>query len=597
VDRSAKLFAAADRALQAGDPAEAERLCRQAVALVPDDAEAHYRLGLALARRGDARAPDAYREALRLRPDHGEAHAGLGVALASGGKAEEGVAHLRQAVGLRPGLAKAHHNLGVALADLGKPEEAAASLREALRHRPDYPEAWYNLGVTLGQLGRRDEAVAAYREAVRLRPGYAEALNNLGLALTEAGEHGTAAVFLRQAARLRPDFAEAHNNLGLALAGLARHAEAEAAYAEALRLDPASVEAHTNLGSAYKDQGRLDEALASYELALWHRPDGATAHWNRALAWLQAGDFARGWPEYEWRWRRARAERRRFSGPAWDGGPLEGRTVLLWAEQGLGDTLQFVRYARLVRERGARVVLAAPGTLLPLLGSCPGVDQLVDEQAEAPPFDVQAPLLSLPGLLGTTLGTVPADVPYLAAEPARVARWRGRLAKLPGFRVGIALQGNPRHVGDRHRSVPLDCFAPLAGVPGVSLVSLQKGPGSEQVAALAGRWPVADLGDELDQGAAFVDTAAVVQGLDMVVTVDTAVAHLAGALGRPAWVALSAAADWRWLRGREDSPWYPTLRLFRQERPGEWGPVFARLAAALSQAADARPSRRRRAAA
>jgi tetratricopeptide (TPR) repeat protein len=511
-----------------------------------------------------------------------DAQVAHGTRLAQQGRRAEALACFRQALRLRPDHARAHHNLGVALAEEKKYAEAAASLREALRCQPHYAEAHYNLGNTLGELGRAEEAVASYREAIRCRPDYVDALNNLGLALTRLGRAGEAAVFLRQVVRLKPDFAEGYNNLGLTLAERGDFAAAETCYEQALRLNPRYAEAHTNLGSAFKEQGRLEEALACYELALDLDPDAVTPHWNRALAWLQLGNFEQGWPEYEWRWRRQGTTPRAFAQPRWDGAPLHGRTILLHGEQGLGDVLQFIRYAPLVQERGGTVFVAAPPGLVALLSRCPGVARVIPENEALPPFETHLPLMSLPAVFGTTLATVPAAVPYLVAEPGRRERWRERLPGVRGFKVGVAWQGNPRHRWDRHRSFPLAQLEPLARVECVTLVSLQKGPGSEQLALLGDRFPVLDLGPELDaDGAAFADTAAVLGCLDLVVCCDTAVAHLAGALGVPVWVALAAIVDWRWLLGREDSPWYPTMRLFRQERLGEWGPVFERIAVEL----------------
>jgi tetratricopeptide (TPR) repeat protein len=614
---AAAAVAAARERLRAGEPAQAERLCRQAlesrpgdadllqvlgaallaqgkaaeaaaageqaVRLRPDSADAHFGLGQALAALGRReKAVGPYREALRLRPDHPDATAALGLALAETGRPAEALPHLRETARLRPDSPTALHNLGVALAQVGRHAEAVRGLEEALRLKPDYVEALFNLGTTLKELGRHDEAVPRLREALRLKPDHGGALNNLGLTLVEAGRPAEAVPFLRQAARLTPALKEAHNNLGLALADLGRFAEAEACYERALALGPAYVEAHTNLGSACKEQGRLEEALTCYQVALWLHPESATAHYNRSLAWLQQGDYEQGWAEYEWRWKRRQARPRLFDRPRWDGSPLAGRTALLWCEQGLGDTLHFVRYAALVKAKGGAVVLECPAPLVPLLSGCPGVDRLVAEKTPLPAYDVQAALLSLPHLLGTTLATVPAAVPYLHADPARVEAWRGRLGAGGDFRVGIIWQGNPRHQWDRHRSAPLVSFAPLARLPGVRLYSLQKGPGTEQLAAAGRRLGVAALPAELDaEGGAFLDTAAVMKTLDLVVTVDTAAAHLAGALGVPVWVAVSQVSDWRWLLGREDTPWYPTMRLFRQERLGEWGPVFERMAAEL----------------
>jgi Flp pilus assembly protein TadD len=514
----------------------------------------------------------------------------LGVALGQSGRQAEAVAAFREALRLEQEFAQAHHNLGVALAQLGESHEAVASFRRALRLRPDYPEAYYNLANTLGGMGRWAESVESYRQAIRFKPDYAEALCNLGLALTESGqlgELGEAVVLLRQAARLRPDYVEAHNNLGLALAALGRFDEAVASYEQGLHLAPNHAQTHANLGSAFKEQGRLDEAVACYQQALRLDPESASAHWNLSLAWLQMGDYERGWREYEWRWRRKGAAMRPFRQPLWDGGPLKDRTILLHSEQGLGDTIQFVRYAALVKQHGGRVVLECPGLLLPLFAGVPGVDQLVAEGAELPPFEVHSPLISLPRLLGTTLETVPADVPYLTADPGLVETWRQRLESIDGYKIGICWQGNPHHRWDRHRSVPLSQFACLAARPGVRLISLQKEHGTEQIAALASLVPVINFGDELDRTAgAFMDVAAIMRNLDLVITTDTAIAHLAGALGAPAWLLLSSIVDWRWLLKREDTPWYPTMRLFRQDTLDDWDVVFGRMTAELRQHLD-----------
>jgi Flp pilus assembly protein TadD len=432
-------------------------------------------------------------------------------------------------------------------------------------------------------MARRQEAVDHYRHALRLQPTNADVLNNLGLALTELGRPAEAIVPLQQAVRLRPTSVEALNNLGLALTDVGRLSEAQAALEQALRLQPTFVDAHTNLATVSARLGRFAEALAGYEMSLWLRPSGVSPHWNRALTWLQMGDFERGWPEYEWRFRRKRSRPRPFAQPRWDGSSLAGRTILLHPEQGLGDVIQFVRYAALVKQRGGTVVVECPRSLYPLFSRCAGIDHLVAEGDPLPPFDFQVPLLSLPGLLGTTLASIPAQVPYLGAEPQLVDFWGQRLRRDPGLRVGIAWQGNPRHQWDRHRSVALAQFAPLARLEGVRLISLQQEHGTEQLSALAGRFPVEPLGPNPDgQPVTFADTAAVLHHLDLVVTVDTSLAHLAGALAVPVWVALSTYSDWRWLLDRDDSPWYPTLRLFRQAQLGQWQHVFERIAITLS---------------
>jgi tetratricopeptide (TPR) repeat protein len=326
------------------------------------------------------------------------------------------------------------------------------------------------------------------------------------------------------------------------------------------------------------DQGKLDEAAACYRRALELRPDYADAHWNQSLLLLLTGDLERGWAKYEWRWKIKQWSPRDFPQTLWDAQPLEGRTILLHAEQGLGDTIQFARYASLVKERGGAVIVECQRPLLSLLASCAGIDRLVGQGDELPPFDVQVPLLSLPGIFHTSLRDIPATVPYLFAHPSLVERWRQELGGIAGFKIGIAWRGSPIHKNDRARSIPLSCFEPLAGLPDIHLFSLQKGAGTEELQDARDHFPVAELGSRLED---FMDTAAVLKNLDLVITCDTAVAHLAGALGVPVWVAIPFAPDWRWLLGRSDSPWYPTMRLFRQKKLGNWEDVFEEIKAEL----------------
>ncbi len=308
---------------------------------------------------------------------------------------------------------------------------------------------------------------------------------------------------------------------------------------------------------------------------------------NRALTLLLLGDFAAGWPEYEWRFRADGIPKWPWLQPMWDGSPLEGRTILLQREQGLGDILQAIRYAPLVKQRGGRVLVVSPRKMIPILSTCAGIDQLLPDDERLPKFDVFAPLLSLPGIFKTDLATIPADVPYLSAPAESVEHWRGVFAKDRRLRVGIGWQGSTTFKGDRARSFPLALFEPLAAIPGVRLLSLQKGAGSEQLADA--KFKVEDLGSTLDEGAAaFCDTAAVIENLDLVISSDTALAHLAGALAARVWVALPLSPDWRWLLDRDDSPWYPTMRLFRQTRAGDWPAVFERIAAELTLLASRR---------
>ncbi len=497
-----------------------------------------------------ARAEQAYLQFVQQEPQSAQAWYLLGILSQARGDLAAAAARLEQAVRLRPDFAEAHNQLGKVHRDQRRPADAETRFREAARLRPDFADPHYNLAVILLR---------------QKRPA-------------EAEESGRAAV------RLLPEVAATHNTLGVALLDQDRLAEAIACFERAVQLQPRNVEGLNNLGNASWQLGRFEDALASYAQALQIQPDYAEVHRNVALIRLLLGDFDRGWPEFEWRWRLPGLRPRIFTQPRWDGSPLAGRTLLLYAEQGLGDTLQFVRYARLAKEQGATVIVECQKPLLRLLARCPGIDQLVGQGDPTPPHDVCAPLLSLPSLFRTTVDTIPAAVPYLEADPALVEQWRQELASLSGFKIGINWQGNPHYQHDRQRSLPLREFAPLAGLPGVRLVSLQKGPGSEQLAAVAGQWPVTDLGTRLDETTgSFMDTAAVMKNLDLVVTSDTAIPHLAGALGLPVWVALAKVPDWRFLLEREDCPWYPTIGLFRQESQGEWGPVFQRIAQAVQR--------------
>jgi tetratricopeptide (TPR) repeat protein len=571
---------------------EAIACYRRALELRPDYASAENNLGNALTEQGKLdEAVACYRRALRLKPDYADAQVNLRSALEQQGEAQfrqgdaclergdldRAVACYRLALDLHPALAEAHNNLGVALNRQAKPEEALGCFRRALGLKPDYADAEGNLGMTLKDLGELDEAVACCRRAVELRPDVALAHNNLGVALTAQRNPEEAAACFRRALEIKPDFLDARNNLGVALKDQGKFDEAIACYQAALGQDPAYAQAQYNLANALCEQGRRDEAAACCRRALELVPDLAEAHVQLSLLALLTGDFALGWAEYPWRWKTKQCQPRDFAQPPWDGRPLEGKTILLHAEQGLGDAIQFVRYAPLVKARGATVIVECPGPLMSLLASCPGVARVVGRGDRLPPFDVQASLLSLPGIFHTSLEDIPAIVPYLFAEPGLVERWREEWGA-GGWKIGLAWRGNPNHANDRARSFPLAFLQPLAGLPDVRLFSLQKGAGVVELQQAAGRFSVTELGSRLSN---FMDTAAVTKSLDLVIACDTAMAHLAGALGVPVWVALPFHPDWRWLLDRADSPWYPTARLFRQPRPGDWGSVFREMEAQL----------------
>ena len=443
--------------------------------------------------------------------------------------------------------------------------------------------AWCFLGMACHDQARYDEAVDAYHKAIEIQPDFPVALSNLGNTLKQLGQLDEAEASCREALRLKPDYSTAFNNLGVALVAQGRLQEASATFEEALALMPNDAVTHSNLSAALVRQGKYTEAEANSKQALSLNPNYAEAHKNQGIVWLLLGDFERGWPEYEWRWQCPGSKMPGYSASLWQGEPLDGKTILLHHEQGLGDTIQFVRYATILKQHGAgQVVVKTQKPLMKLLAACPGIDELVCDDAKLPAFDVHVPMLSVPGILETTFESIPAKVPYLHAESELVAKWQRRLAAYDGFKVGIAWQGSPDFHADAQRSVPLQHFAKLAAVPGVRLFSLQKGFGSEQIDAMNGQFELVDFGEELDVDAGpFMDTAAIIQNVDLVITSDTSVPHLAGALGVPTWLALSISPDWRWFLEREDNPWYPTMRLFRQQKLGDWEDVFSRIGDAL----------------
>jgi hypothetical protein len=385
----------------------------------------------------------------------------------------------------------------------------------------------------------------------------------------------------RRSVQLRPDYAPAHYGLGTALKEAGKISEAIASYHRALELDPGFAEAHNNLGLCLEQQGQLDEAAICYRRATELAPDFVRAHWNLSLLLLLKGDYEHAWAEYEWRWKTGEIPARLFAQPKWDGQPLAGKTVLLYAEQGYGDTFHFVRYAPLVQRLGGRVILQCQQRLAAVLAELLGIDQLVPEGHDLPNFDFHAPLLSLPGIFNTTLATIPAEIPYIFADPDLVEHWRDRLSDIAGIRIGINWHGRVADPHAARRDIPLTHFLDLARLPGVRLISLQKSPPDVWQPSDYSH-AIIDLGPDFDQARGpFVDTAAVMKNLDLVISSDTSIVHLAGALGVPVWVALPSVADWRWLRDRSDSPWYSTMRLFRQKKPGDWGQVFEEIGETL----------------
>ncbi|HYV34247.1 MAG TPA: tetratricopeptide repeat protein, partial [Gemmataceae bacterium] len=537
---------------QTGRLEQAGESMRQSLDLKPGAVGFRCNLGLVYQALGKTQEAIAtYEEVLRLDPQSAEAHGVLCNLLRPLGQLENAVAHGREAVRLQPDFAGAHNNLALAYREQYKLDEAVAHYREAIRIDPGYAAAHRNLGQALAAQDNLAEAEIHCRMALQFNPHFPEAHNSLGNILQSLGKVAEAVTHIRQALLLKPDFAEAHNNLGNALLRLEKRDEAEAHYLEAQRLRPEYDEVFNNLGALMLSTDRIDEGLANFEQALRLNPDYVEAHWNRSLGWLLHGDFERGWTEYEWRWQRPDFKWRNLPQPLWDGSNFAGKTLLIQTEQGLGDTIHFIRYAPLVKARGGTVIVQCQLALLKLLGGMEGVDQLAPLGSPLPPFDLQVQLLSLPRIFHTSEDNIPRAVPYLHADSALVEKWREcrvggvfethQIAKVgseysthptarhPPLLIGIAWQGNPTQSTDRRRSMPLRCFAPLAKLPGIQLVSLQKGFGVEQIQAVANDFSVVDLGSQLDEtSGAFMDTAAIMKNLDLVISSDTAVPHLAG---------------------------------------------------------------------
>ncbi len=567
---------------------------REALLHQPGNLDVRIQLAVLLGECGDVAAEEAqYRLVLRHAPGADpdvarvqvDARFRLANLLVRRKHLDDAISEFRQVLRQKPDFAAAHLHLGAVLFELSAFEESERCYREALRLDPAYAEAYCNLGGLLVKLDRLDEGEINLRQACKLRSGFAEALNNLGQLLRIRGRPEEAEICCREALRESPDYVPAHLTLGSALRDSDRFHEAEACFRTALDRNPNWPEALNNLGTVLVDLGRADEAIESFRAALSQRPDYAEAHANLAVALLLAGQFDEGWRQHEWRWKRGtnKPSPRGFSQPLWDGGDIGDRVLLLHAEQGFGDTLQFCRFVPAVAA-GRRVILEVQQALVPLLAGLPGIERIIARHDPLPPFDLHCPLLSLPRALGITLETIPQQ-PYLRADPQRVAAWRQRVQQLDGLRVGLVWAGNQAMVGDRRRSIPLERFSQLADIRGVSFVSLQKGPAAGQ--SLAQGLSLHDWTEELHD---FGDTAALIEALDLVISVDTSVVHLAGALGRPVWLLNRFNRCWRWLVNRDDSPWYPTLRQFRQPQPGDWSSVLQNVRAELETCSSIRPA-------
>jgi tetratricopeptide (TPR) repeat protein len=490
------------------------------------------------------------------------------------GRLMEAEAVCRQILQVQPNVPEAEHLLGVIAHQNGKLSEAIDHVRRAAELAPQVALFHANLGEMLRMAGSPKLAAEAARCALEIEPAMPAALSNLGAALYELKDYEGAARAQRDAIAAKPDFAEAHSNLGNALHAVRRFDEALAAYRRAIEINPNYADAWANLGTTLHHSGSFEEGISVLRRAIALAPQHANAHSGLGILLLMRGDFAEGWDEYEWRLRSSERKGPKFPEIPWQGENLAGKHIYIQAEQGFGDTLQFARYIPLLAARGAKITLRVHQQLVSLLReSLPGIAVLGD-RGDPAPYQCDAALLSLPRLFRTRLETIPAAVPYLRAPAEAIGRWTTRLAKMTGVKIGLVWSGNPEHINDTRRSLDLDRLARLFALRGASFASLQFGPRAADLKKLKGKTPIDDLGTKFED---FADTAAAVTALDLVITVDTSVAHLAGALGKPVWMLLPWVADWRWLLNREDNPWYPTMRLFRQKAGEDWADVIARV--------------------
>lgn len=568
-----------------GRPRDAAESYRRALLLNPNDVDSMQLLASLLGKAGDWNgAMELYDQLLQREPHKAEWMYRLGHSMKQQSRIGEALPFYRQAVLLYPDSADAQFNLGKALFEAQRRSESLGCFQRVVALQPSDAEAHNYLGQILHEVGEAGQARRAYLEALRLRPDYPEALSNLGALLMEVSEMQSAEVLLRRALQIAPEFTCAATNLGSLLSRRGRFVEAFEIFRKVLQTDPNNPMVLCSLGFSLDALGDLEGARECFELALKAEHGSALARFNLSSHLLLAGNFAEGWSWYE-----RRLELRQFTGKPrtfpqsrWRGEPLADASIFLHAEQGLGDTLQFARYALLLAERGAQVTLEVQSPLGPLLRTLhPAVHILVKGEDAIPATDWHCPLLSLPYIFGTDLSSIPATVPYLQAEAAKAKQWAERL-HTHDLCVGVVWSGNPEHTRDRLRSIPSDQFFQILQPGQTRFYSLQKGLAAEQARTVGSEVGLDDLDPYLLN---FTDTAAVIANLDLVITVDTAVAHLAGAMGRPVWLLLAYAPDWRWLKERSDSPWYPTARLFRQTSPGSWTDVLEKVKIALQSLA------------
>jgi tetratricopeptide (TPR) repeat protein len=586
-------------------------LCYQnALQLNPNYTDAYNNLGIVLHDKGQLdEAILCYQNALRLNPDIPYTNNNIGLILQEKGQLDLAIRHYQKAIQLDPYFADAYYNLANIYQEKKQFDAAINYYHKAIQVDPHFAYAYNNLGNSLKEKGQLDLAINHYQKALQLNPTLADAYNNIGAILLDLKQFDEAISYCQKALQLNPTLTDAYNNIGAILLDLKQFDEAISYCQKALQLNPNFYKAYHNLGGIYQkkqqfdkamtycqkalelnpndykvhlglgcilhEKGQLDEAINCYQKALRLNPNAESAHWSVACAFLLSGNFNEGWNEYEWRWKTKDFSQdcclhqpSSFSEPKWNGYDIAGLTILIYAEQGLGDTIQFIRFTPLVAQRGGKIIVECDKALASLLHNMKSIDQVIGIGEPLPDFDIQCPLLSLPSVFNTTIENIPDRIPYITVSPTLIKKWRDKIQNTKSMlKVGLVWTGNPEHSNDGNRSCSFAAFSQFFKIKDIIFYSLQKGKSSEQAKYPPKGMHFTDLTDDISD---FSDTAALIENLDLVISVDTAVAHLAGALGKPVWTLLPFAPDWRWLLNRNDSPWYSTMRLFRQPSPGDW---------------------------
>ena len=566
-----------------GQVSDADHCYQKVLQLEPDCAEAHNNKGILLKRQGKlAEAAKCFRRALHINPNFADALCNLGNIYRDNNELHRAIACYEKAVDIHPDHVNAHLSLGRAYKRLGDWEKGHTCLQKAVALEPKRALPHCELGNLFKAQKKWNDAIEHYRKAIELRPTFAEAIFNMGIACGELNQLERAIKCYLRVIEVKPDSAEAYFNLGIINGKKNNLNKSVRFFKDAIELKPDYAEAYNNLGNTLKGQGKVDQAINYLRKAIKYDPDLAEAHLNLSLALLLKGNFSEGWQEYEWRFkvRKYRGEHRTYDKPEWDGSPFGGKRLLIHDEQGFGDTIQFVRYIPLVKQLGGTVIFETRQPILPLFKNYAGIDCLTEMRQDGKPssdFDFFVPLLSIPGKLYSQIKDIPCSIPYLRAEPEKIEYWKDQIDG-PGLKIGIVWAGRPVEENEpaelRNRSCRLEDFDVLAKIPNTRLFGLQKGDAADQISGLPPSFQIQNLGEDFDD---FSDTAAAIENLDLVISIDTSVAHLAGALGKPVWVLLQHVADWRWLTGRDDNPWYASMRLFRQKQAGDWESVFGQV--------------------